>query len=154
MGAFRNDIQKWGYTFDQANYLVESTHKRVIPSLPTIELYPQAASTIQTVGKRGAQQAIVTTSRRRYIEPALRYYNIHHYFGTIVTADDVVQQKPHRESIDTALRHLDGTNTHAVIIGDSKKDLLAAKNAGIASILFYPPENEEFYRLADLTEFE
>jgi phosphoglycolate phosphatase-like HAD superfamily hydrolase len=37
-----------------------------------------------------------------------------------------------------------------IIIGDSDKDLGAAQNVGIDSILCYPPEHTKFYDLDEL----
>jgi phosphoglycolate phosphatase-like HAD superfamily hydrolase len=45
-----------------------------------------------------------------------------------------------------------GTKSQAVMIGDSDKDLGAANNAGIDSILFYPPEHKKFYDLDKLRQ--
>ncbi len=38
-------------------------------------------------------------------------------------------------------------------IGDSDKDLGAAKNAGIDSVLFYPAEHKKFYNLDALKTY-
>lgn len=38
------------------------------------------------------------------------------------------------------------------MIGDTEKDIAVANNAGIDSVLFYPPEHEEFYSLEKLKE--
>ena len=40
------------------------------------------------------------------------------------------------------------------MIGDSDKDLGAARNFGIDSILFYPDEHRKFYNLEKLKELE
>jgi phosphoglycolate phosphatase-like HAD superfamily hydrolase len=45
---------------------------------------------------------------------------------------------------------LSGSKQAAIMIGDSDKDLGAANNTGIDSILFYPPEHKKFYDLEKL----
>lgn len=40
------------------------------------------------------------------------------------------------------------------MIGDSDKDLGAARNFGIDSVLFYPAEHKKFYDLEKLKELE
>ena len=36
------------------------------------------------------------------------------------------------------------------MLGDSEKDVRAAHNAGIDSILFFPPEHNDYYSLEEL----
>lgn len=63
-----------------------------------------------------------------------------------------MHHKPHPEPLEKALRLLGGTKTGAVMIGDSDKDLGAANNTGVDSILFYPSEHKKFYNLARLKQ--
>ena len=41
-----------------------------------------------------------------------------------------------------------------IIVGDSDKDVLAGKNAGIDSAIVYPKINERFYKKEDLLKLE
>ncbi|HEX8763332.1 MAG TPA: HAD family hydrolase [Candidatus Saccharimonadales bacterium] len=152
-GAFLADIQSWGYSFAEAKCMVDATHARVVGQLPDAELYPGALETIQTLGARGYRQAIVTTSKQHYLQPALQRHGLEDHFQAIVAGDHVEHGKPHRESIDRAHTLLGGLASRGVLIGDSKKDLQTATNAGIPSILYYPPENEEFYSLHELRAY-
>jgi len=77
----------------------------------------------------------------------------HHFFDVVITHEDTEKHKPHAEPLEKALAQLGGNKEKAVMIGDSDKDLGAAKNAGVDSILFYPKEHERFYRLDDLKRF-
>ena len=57
---------------------------------------------------------------------------------------------PHPAPLEKALDELNGNKAEAVMIGDSDKDIGAANNAGINSILFYPEAHEKFYDINDL----
>jgi pyrophosphatase PpaX len=70
----------------------------------------------------------------------------------IIAADDINNHKPHPEALEKALEQLGGDKQNAVIIGDSDKDIGAAKNAGIDCILFYPDEHKKFYDINKLRE--
>ena len=62
--------------------------------------------------------------------------------------------KPDPEGILSALEHLGVAKEKAVMLGDTDKDLGAAKNAGIDSILFYPKIHQQFYERQEFEAFE
>jgi phosphoglycolate phosphatase-like HAD superfamily hydrolase len=49
-----------------------------------------------------------------------------------------------------ALERLHAEPDQAIMIGDSDKDIGAATNAGIDSLLFYPAEHQKFYDIEQL----
>ena len=71
-------------------------------------------------------------------------------FDVLVTHHDTENHKPHPEPLEKALAELGGTKELAIMVGDTDKDLGAAANFGIDSMLFYPPEHEKFYPLEKL----
>ena len=77
-------------------------------------------------------------------------YNLKSYFDVIIAADDITEHKPHPEPLHKALMLLGGNTAEAIMIGDSDKDIGAAHNAGMDSILFYPTEHTKFYEFEKL----
>lgn len=122
--------------------------------LPEVELYPDALFVLEQLKDAGKQTALITTSLRRNVIHLLDKYDIHHFFDVVIAYEDTEKHKPYAEPLEKALERLDGTKEMAVMIGDSDKDLGAAKNAGVDSILFYPKEHSKFYKLDDLKQFE
>lgn len=119
-------------------------------TLPSVELYPDALELLHYLREHHKQTALLTASLHENVDHILERYNIRDSFDVIIAGEDVTHHKPHPESIEKALAALGGAKSQAVIIGDSDKDLGAATNAGIDSILFYPPEHAKFYDLATL----
>lgn len=157
MGLFRRRIQEyWGQSPETADRLVTITHRRVTPRLERVPLYSGAAKTIRAIGHHALRQAIATKSHRAVVEKAALYNGIHSEFGAFVGGNELneYEQKPHRKSVDLVLQRLGSHASRAVLIGDSITDLITARNAGIDSILFYPPENEAFYDLDELAKEE
>lgn len=147
-GLFETYIATWGVKdIDKAIDEADEIAKR---QLPHVALYPDALEVLQWLHDSGRKLALVTTSGRDKIEEPLRAHNITQFFDVIVTGDEVAHVKPHPESLDRALVLLGGTKTEAVMIGDTDKDIGAANNAGIDSILFFPPEHTKFYDAAEL----
>lgn len=64
----------------------------------------------------------------------LNKLKLHRYFDTIVCPDDVINPKPHPESLLLALQRLDVSARHSVMIGDAENDIICAREAGVRSI--------------------
>jgi len=122
--------------------------------LPEVELYPDALFVLEAIKSKGKKTALITTSLHSNVEHLLDKYNIHHFFDVVITNEDTTRHKPHPEPLDKALEKLGGDKDSAIMIGDSDKDIGAANNAGVDSILFYPDAHEKFYDLAELQAFK
>lgn len=104
--------------------------------------------------RKSKHLAILSSTPREILEEALKYNYIYDYFETILAGEDVINHKPNPEVINKGLEFLGGSKDEAVMIGDSRKDIEAAKNAGIDSILFYPKNHSVFYNFKSLTEYK
>lgn len=118
--------------------------------LKTVELYPEILETLKAICGKGIKVAILSTSRRESIEAARAYPAVSECVEFIIAAEDVTQHKPHPESIKQALDKLNLNPEEAVLVGDSDKDIDAAHNAGIDSVLFAPQEHTAYYDLGVL----
>ena len=122
--------------------------------LPNVELYPDALEVLETLHAADKKLALITSSPHKNINHLLEKYNLTKFFDAIITADDVSHHKPNPEALEKALAHLGGDKQNAVIVGDGDKDIGAAKNADIDSILFYPDEHKKFYDLNKLRKLK
>lgn len=118
--------------------------------LPSVELYPDALEVLQYFKTKGKKTALITSSSHTNVGHLLDRYNLRGYFDTVIASEDVTTRKPNPEALLKALERLGGNVDEAVMIGDSDKDISAAVNAGVDSVLFYPPEHAKFYDLAKL----
>jgi len=96
--------------------------------------------------------AVVTSSPRTIVAKALKNLDIDSFFSTIVTADDIVNFKPHPEPVLLALKRLESRSDETLVIGDSQADMLAGQAAGLKTGLFYPDVHKQFYDLHKLKE--
>lgn len=106
------------------------------PQMITVPLYPDVALMLQTLKGRNKKIALITASGREVIDLVLAHHELVNYFDIIITGSDVQQHKPDPEGIKVVLEHFGIDKSKAVMLGDSDKDLGAAQNAGIDSILF------------------
>lgn len=83
-----------------------------------------------------AKLGVVTTKTRQYSIPILDNFDISKHFEVVIGRENVTNPKPHEEPILLALKELNynSNSQKAFMIGDTKLDLLSAKNANIESI--------------------
>lgn len=122
--------------------------------MPEVELYPDTLFVLEVLKKEGKQIALITSSFRDNVHHLLEKYKLHDFFDIVITNEDTTLHKPHPDPLYKALEKLNGTKEDAIMIGDSDKDIEAAANAGIDSILFYPDAHEKFYDLNELRAFK
>lgn len=151
-GKFTDHMKQWNVpNIEQAIVDADNIAKK---ELPEVELYPDALLVLEKLKKRGHKLALVTTSPHENILQLIEKHGLTRIFDVLVAADDVENHKPHPEPLELAIQKLDGNKRDAIMVGDSDKDLGAAKNAGIDSVLFYPNEHKKFYDIKKLREFK
>lgn len=120
----------------------------------TAELFPGVRDVLQLAQQAGKKMGVITYGYRSGIDRSLKRLDLTSFFQTVVSYDDVTQAKPHPEAVYTACEQLRVPIETALVIGDSHKDILMAKNAGIASVLFYPDEYKSIYDLTELKTYQ
>lgn len=128
----------YGLPPHQLTEFQEGVNQAVKRQLPDVPLYDDAATMLAALKARGKKLALVTTSLRSNLELVMGKHGVETMFDAIVTSEDVTKYKPDPESIELALGKLGVAKDRALMLGDTAHDLLAARNAGIASALFYP----------------
>ena len=88
------------------------------------------------IAKEYARLAVVTTKTAKYTLPLLEHLQIMEHFECLIGREDVENPKPHPEPIFKALDQMNiKTEDNEVwMIGDTKLDMIASKEAGINSI--------------------
>ncbi|MCX0501079.1 HAD-IA family hydrolase [Erwinia billingiae] len=105
--------------------------------LDSTKLYPKTKSVLEFLKKSNIVMGIVTNSPRQYALDLLDFFGIDHYFGVIVTYNDVGPGgiKPSPQGINLALHKLNLTTMNNILfVGDDAKDINASYAAGIKPI--------------------
>jgi len=112
-----------------------STYKEQYRKISTIktELLACAKDAVLSASKF-ATLGIVTTKTGSYSEILMEHFDLMKYFKVLIGREHVQNPKPHAEPILKALEFLDIQGKEIWMIGDTKLDLISAKNAGINSI--------------------
>ena len=107
-------------------------HYREISTQKTI-LLPFAKEAVE-LASRYARVGIVTTKTGKYSQILMEHFEIMQYFEVLIGREHVQNPKPHPEPIEKALEILKVTKENCWMIGDTRMDMIAAKNAGIKSV--------------------
>jgi len=93
---------------------------------------------------------LVTSSERDFVEAMLEHLQIGNYFSVVVTANDTKNLKPHPEPVMVALAKLKANPKQTLFIGDNVVDVLAGREAGTHTALFYSDFHKRFHNAAHM----
>jgi len=145
------------------HYYIDEGH-----SLDTTTLFPDVSKTIEGLKEKGFLLVIASSKAKRALEPMLKHFGLTEKFDLVVaTGATNVKHKPDPEVIYYILDSLNIDAKDAVMVGDTKSDILAGKNAGIDTIaVTYGYEEkeilvsseptyiiDEFSKLSELIEY-
>lgn len=83
----------------------------------------------------GIKLAVVTSRMRPTTESGLSTFGVRDLFDEVIVVEDCKNHKPHPEPAMIALERMGVCPEDAIFVGDSKFDVLCAKNAGIESVI-------------------
>jgi len=79
--------------------------------------------------------AVCSGNSRNLLKYFIDKMGFSRYFRLLVSVDDVKRGKPHPDMLLKTLKHFGVSPKYAVYIGDSESDVMAAKSAGVRSIV-------------------
>jgi pyrophosphatase PpaX len=123
-------------------------------AMPEAVLFDDVEAVLEACRVRGIKLGIVTSSTKKVVKKFIQENNLEGYFGTLITADDIVNFKPHPEPVYKGLAELGSDAETSLFVGDSSADMLAAENAGLHKALFLPDEHIIYYDFTELRAHE
>ena len=93
-------------------------------------LYPGVREGIDYMRSQGYQLGCVTNKAAQFTIPLLRHFGIHDEFGIVVSGDSLAVKKPDPGPLLHAAKHFGVAPQDALMLGDSKSDVTAARAAG------------------------
>jgi phosphoglycolate phosphatase len=112
------------------------------------KLFEGIKKLIDYLDKKEISWGIVTNKSRRLTEKLLKFNDLYNQCSVLVCGDDGLKPKPYPDTLLHALKSL-GIKCHeALYLGDGYRDIQAAKNANIKSILVtygYLKEEDKYH---------
>ena len=103
--------------------------------LDMIKLFPGITEMLEEVKTRGYKMGIASSRLRLTLEQGLDKYDLGQYFDAIVAVEDTENPKPAPDIVLKTLGMLDAKPENAIMVGDSRLDILCAHNAGVPAVL-------------------
>jgi phosphoglycolate phosphatase len=91
---------------------------------------------LERLKERGLKLGVCTNKPAALANQLLEELNMRQFFGAVLGADSLENNKPHGDHILATLNQLQANVSSTLMVGDSKTDLDAARNAGVPVILF------------------
>jgi beta-phosphoglucomutase len=140
------------FTIDEMNHyslLKEQRYQKEF--LPHLALLPGLAQLLEGAYQQGIVMGIGSAAIPFNINFVLDNLHLHHYFKTIVSADDVTLSKPHPETYLKAAAQLGVDPADCLVFEDVPKGAEAALNAGMkTAILTTTHHADEFTHLPNV----
>ena len=115
------------YKQSHRELFISCYHKECIKN---IKLYDGIYEILQELSKRFTLN-IATNASDFFARKMLNHLKIEKFFSVIIGRNNVKEVKPHPEMIETILKSTKSDKKNTLLIGDSQKDELTAKNAKI-----------------------
>ena len=92
--------------------------------------YPQVEKALQAIKQTGVKMACITNKPAAFTMPLLEKCGLLSYFDLVVAGDTLPKKKPEPDQVFYVCEKFNVLVSETVLIGDSKTDIAAARNAG------------------------
>jgi phosphoglycolate phosphatase len=96
-------------------------------------LYPAVTETLAELKQAGFTLALVTNKPSKFVPEILAKHGIDKYFVDVLGGDAFPEKKPNPVALNWLMEKHNCQPEEMLMVGDSKNDILAAKNAGCAA---------------------
>jgi HAD superfamily hydrolase (TIGR01509 family) len=149
------DMIPLGFPAEKLQEFADATREEAKRELSKAPLYAGARETVELLKSKGKKVALVSASHKNTLPAVLAIHGLQNDFDVIVYGSEVERHKPDPESVLLALERLGNPDKNSVImLGDSHRDMGAARNAGIDRILYHPPSHHIIHDSEHLQSFE
>ncbi|MBB1271425.1 MULTISPECIES: phosphoglycolate phosphatase [Psychromonas] len=97
-------------------------------------LYPAVRSTLFSLQDKGYKIALITNKAEQFLPKLLAYFGINRCFDLLLGGDTLSKNKPDPMQVNHACEYFNVALSQAVMVGDSRNDILAGQNAKIKTI--------------------
>ncbi|MGD2142663.1 MAG: HAD family hydrolase [Candidatus Bathyarchaeota archaeon] len=102
--------------------------------LENCSLMPKCAQTLDRLKSSGLSIGVCTSNSQLVAEKALESHGIRHYFSSVVGRRSELRMKPYPDQLLKCLKEIGVDPMYGVMVGDSIKDVQAAKSIGLFSV--------------------
>jgi len=142
----------WDEAKKMAEKAYEEADRAMTPPYGAV-LLPGTLKTLQALKAQGFKTALATNDSHKRAKESMNELKIGSCFDVVLGADDVERDKPSPDMILKACKLTKCSLHDAVMVGDSRSDMLMGKNAGVKlciGVLTGSTSREKLERVADI----
>jgi phosphoglycolate phosphatase len=94
-------------------------------------VYPGVSDCLMELHRLGLQLAVVTNKQKQFAAGLLRRLGLSEWIQVVVGGDSCARRKPDPQPLQVACEAMQVETAHALMVGDSVNDVLAARAAGL-----------------------
>jgi HAD superfamily hydrolase (TIGR01549 family) len=139
-------LHKWGIKLKEGELFwrrfdaKDFEKRKILIGNNKIKLFPDAIDVLDKLKAAGKKLALVTNTAKYIVDYIVKKFQLHNYFDDIFALGYGKEQeiaKPSPEGINLVLKNIGfyPKKSYAIMIGDSKLDIIAAKRANITACL-------------------
>ena len=102
-----------------------------VESIKRCELMPGCQATLSWLTERGYTLGVATSNSQLVAEQILEREGLSHFFTSVIGRRPDLKMKPHPDQILRCLEEMGVERRHSLMVGDSTRDVLAARSADI-----------------------
>lgn len=118
--------------FDEAKSLFNKHYDSVIDE--GTKLFPNVISTLEILEKNNYPMALVTNKPAQFLPSLLKTLGLDGFFTLVLGGGDVIKLKPHPAPLYQVMATFGLFHDQLLFVGDSKNDIMAAKNAQCSTV--------------------
>lgn len=122
------------------------------PFIKGMKIEPDLKGLLEKI--RPKYKTAIATNRSDTMQGILVEHGLKGYFDFVVCALDVINPKPHPESLIKIVEHFRIEPAQAIYVGDSVLDEMAAKSAGVPLVAYNNRNLSADYYISSLKELE
>jgi len=143
MGNWLNGLKNFGVP--KAEKTLDEVMRIFSRRLSDVELYDGVENILGAFHKGGKKMALVSTAPSEFLAKADVLRTINRYIDAVITSDDVPDNKLNLFVLEKCLKRLKAKKSKTIYVGNTSKDAVIGREFGVATVIFYPKENEKFY---------
>lgn len=113
--------------------LASMDHHYAITTGSSAVPYEGAREALVQLKAHGIRLACVTNKELRHAQRVLQVTRLDRYFDLVIGGDSLPEKKPHASVMQHVVSHFNGSTDRCAHVGDSRTDVEAARNAGVAA---------------------
>ena len=115
-------------------------------------LFDSVIETLENLKKQGFRMAVASSKPKRILDKMIEYFHLNDFELVLGTGESNLKNKPDPEPLNYIMNELHISKKDAVMVGDTKADIMAGKNARIDMIaVTYGYENLEILEKSNPT---